>query len=169
MIVSLALPMLAAILAAPVEPAVVGDPTVWTYLRAVLATFFMAGGLLFILAGSLGVLRLPDFYTRIHAAGMTDTAGAEAILFGLIIQAGWSQTSLKLAMLAFFLLLTSPTATHAIAHAAKAAGLKPLLGPWRAPRPGDPAPTTTEVTEGGAVTGVAIPVRRKASSEDGTP
>jgi len=47
--------------------------------------------LFFVLAGTLGVLRLPDFYTRLHAAGMTDTLGAELILLGLIIQSGFTQ------------------------------------------------------------------------------
>jgi len=86
-----------------------------------------------ILAGTLGVLRLPDFYTRLHAAGMTDTLGAELILIGLIIQSGFNQMSLKLLLVAFFLLLTSPTATHAIAYAAHKAGLEPKLGKYKAP------------------------------------
>ena len=90
-------------------------------------------GLFFVLAGTLGVLRLPDFYTRLHAAGITDTLGAELILFGLILQAGFSQMSLKLLIVGFFLFITSPTATHAVAHAAYKAGLKPKLGKYKAP------------------------------------
>lgn len=90
-------------------------------------------GLFFVLGGTLGVLRLPDFYTRLHAAGMTDTLGAELILLGLIIQSGFTLMSLKLLLVAFFLLMTSPTATHAVAHAAYKAGLKPKLGKYRAP------------------------------------
>jgi len=93
----------------------------------------IAGGLFFVLAGTIGVLRLPDFYTRLHAAGMTDTLGAELILLGLIIQSGYSQMTLKLLLVAFFLLITSPTATHAVAHAAYKNGLKPELGRYRAP------------------------------------
>jgi len=92
-------------------------------------------GLFFVLAGTFGVLRLPDFFTRLHAAGMTDTLGAELIIIGLMIQAGFSQMSLKLLLVAIFLLLTSPTATHAVAGAAYQAGLKPLLGKYRAPDP----------------------------------
>lgn len=94
-------------------------------------------GLFFVLAGTLGVLRLPDFYTRLHAAGMTDTLGAEMILLGLIIQSGFTLLSLKLLLVAFFLLMTSPTATHAVANAAYQAGLKPLLGKYKAPSAGD--------------------------------
>lgn len=105
---------------------------IWAWLRAGLSATSIIMGLLFVFAGTIGVLRLPDFYTRIHAAGMTDTLGAEMILLGLIIQAGFSQMTLKLLMISFFLLLTSPTATHAVAHAAHKAGLKPKLGEQRA-------------------------------------
>ena len=97
-------------------------------LQVSLSCITIALGLFFVLAGSIGVLRFPDFYTRLHAAGMTDTLGAELILIGLIIQSGFTQTSLKLLMVGFFLLLTSPTATHAIAHSAYTANLKPKLG-----------------------------------------
>ena len=137
------MPLLAA---AAIEP----EPTVWTYIRAVLASALMIGGLVFVLSGTIGILRLPDFYTRLHAAGMTDTMGAELILLGLIVQSGLTQTSLKLAIVGFFLLITSPTATHAIANAAHSAGLEPILGRWRAaPLDGGEA---TLVTEGGEIT-----------------
>ena len=102
------------------------------WIRAGLSAVSIFMGLFFVFAGTIGVLRLPDFYTRIHAAGMTDTLGAEMILLGLIIQAGFSQMTLKLLMISFFLLITSPTATHAVAHAANRAGLKPMLGKYRA-------------------------------------
>lgn len=105
----------------------------WGLISTVGAIVSMAAGLFFVLAGTVGVLRLPDFYTRLHAAGMTDTLGAELILLALLFQADNLQMVLKLLLVAFFLLVTSPTATHAVAHAAYRAGLKPLLGPYRAP------------------------------------
>ncbi|MEP1229753.1 MAG: monovalent cation/H(+) antiporter subunit G [Litorimonas sp.] len=106
----------------------------WAFLiRWIFTLAFMSAGLFFVLAGTLGVLRLPDFYTRLHAAGMTDTLGAELILLALIVQSGFSQMSLKLLLVGFFLLITSPTATHAVAHAAYTAGLKPVLGKYKAP------------------------------------
>lgn len=108
---------------------------VFAVIRNIVAMVAIIGGLFFVLAGALGVLRLPDFYTRLHAAGMTDTLGAELIIVGLMIQAGFSQMSLKLLLVAILLLLTSPTATHAVANAAYQAGLKPLLGKYRAPNP----------------------------------
>lgn len=87
----------------------------------------LVAGVIFVLAGAIGVMRLPDFYTRMHAAGVTDTLGAELIVLGLMLQAGWSALTLKLALIGVFVFLTSPTATHAVANAAYRAGLKPYL------------------------------------------
>ena len=101
--------------------------------RVIISVMSIAGGIFFVIAGTLGVLRLPDFFSRIHAAGMTDTLGVELILFGLIIQSGFSLLSLKFLLVAFFLLLTSPTATHAIANAAYHGGLKPRLVRYQSP------------------------------------
>lgn len=86
------------------------------------------------ITGAAGVLRLPDFYTRMHAASVTDTGGMVLILLGLALQAGWSLVTAKLGLIAVFLLFTSPTATHALAHAALRAGLPPQLSE---PPPGD--------------------------------
>lgn len=104
-----------------------------TMIRMGASALSIIVGILFVFAGTLGVLRLPDFYTRLHAAGITDTLGGELVLLGLIIQSGFSQMSLKLLMVSFFLFLTSPTATHAVANAAFEAGLKPKLGRYKAP------------------------------------
>ena len=126
--------MLALILASATEQAAVSSHIDFTgIIRDLLSIISISAGLFFVLAGTLGVLRLPDFYTRLHAAGMTDTLGAELILIGLIIQSGFTQMSLKLLIVGFFLFVTSPTATHAVAHAAYKAGLKPKLGKYRAP------------------------------------
>lgn len=103
----------------------------------------LLAGVIFVLAGAIGVLRLPDFYTRMHAAGVTDTLGAELIVFGLILQAGFSALSLKLALIGVFVFLTSPTATHAVANAAYRAGLKPMLKRY-APDRGDDAKSGEE-------------------------
>ena len=105
----------------------------WGIISTIGTVVSMSAGLFFVLAGTIGVIRLPDFYTRLHAAGMTDTLGAELILLALLFQADNLQMVLKLLLVAFFLFVTSPTATHAVAHAAYRAGLKPLLGPYRAP------------------------------------
>lgn len=131
--------MIFSLILAASEPVINGSidwAHIGAFLRNGLAVASIAVGLFFVLAGTIGVLRLPDFYTRLHAAGMTDTLGAELIIIGLMIQSGFSQLSLKLLLVAIFLLLTSPTATHAVANAAHNAGLKPLLGKYKAPEPG---------------------------------
>lgn len=76
--------------------------------------------------GGIGMLRLPDFFTRLHAAGVTDTSGAVLILIGLMLQAGLTQVTIKLILILVFLLISSPTATHALAQAALSDGLEPL-------------------------------------------
>ena len=96
-----------------------------TFLH-VLAWAVFAAGSFFLIAGSIGLFRFPDFYSRMHAAGMTDTLGAGLILLGMIIQAGVTLTAIKLAFIGFFIFFTSPTATYAIANAAFSKGLKPL-------------------------------------------
>lgn len=88
----------------------------------------LLGGAFFCLVGGVGLLRLPDFYSRMHGGSMTDTLGAGLILIGLMFQAGLSLVTVKLVMLLFFLLLTSPTSTHALAKSAYDAGLKPWSG-----------------------------------------
>jgi multicomponent Na+:H+ antiporter subunit G len=77
--------------------------------------------------GGLGLLRLPDFYSRLHGGGVTDTAGAGLILIGLMIYSGFNLETLKLMMILFFFLLTSPSACHALAKAAIKHGVKPEL------------------------------------------
>ncbi len=104
---------------------------IWELARFGVSAVLVLAGLLFVLAGAIGVLRLPDFYTRIHAAGLTDTLGAALVLLGLIVKAGFTLLAAKLALVALFLFLTSPTAAHAIAHAAHRAGLEPMLGRLR--------------------------------------
>ena len=84
-------------------------------------------GSFFSLTGGLGILRLPDFYTRLHAAGVTDTLGAGLMLIGLMLQSGLSLVTVKLVLVLAFLLFTSPTATHALAKAAVHGRVRPLL------------------------------------------
>lgn len=86
---------------------------------------FLAGGT-FLLIGATGLIRLPDFWSRLHAAGIIDTMGAELILIGMMFQAGLTQVTVKLILISLFLFVTSPTSTHALANAAWVAGLMPL-------------------------------------------
>jgi multicomponent Na+:H+ antiporter subunit G len=87
----------------------------------------LAGGA-FCLVGALGILRMPDFYTRVHAASVTDVVGSFAILLGLALQAGPTLVAVKLAFIALLIFFTSPAATHALVKAALERGVEPLQG-----------------------------------------
>ena len=88
----------------------------------------VAGGA-FCIVGTFGLVRMPDFYTRMHAASVTDTLGMGLMLLGMVLQAGFSLVTVKLLMIGLLSLVASPAATHALAKAAFARGLQPLLGP----------------------------------------
>ncbi len=85
------------------------------------------GGSFFVITGGIGILRLPDFFTRLHAVSMPDTLGVGLIVIGLVVQTGFSLTSVKLIMILLFMLFTGPAATHALAKAAIHGKLEPLL------------------------------------------
>ena len=85
------------------------------------------GGALLGVAGGIGIHRFPDFYSRLHAVGITDTLCAALFLCGLGLQAGLTLASFKLFLIFAFLFFTSPTASHALAAAAREGGLKPKL------------------------------------------
>jgi multicomponent Na+:H+ antiporter subunit G len=94
-----------------------------------LSWLLLLAGSFFVLVGGIGVLRMPDVFTRLHPAGLTDTLGATLILAGLMIQGGWTLITIKLILIFVFLLFTSPTASHALAKAALSDGIKPLVFP----------------------------------------
>lgn len=84
-------------------------------------------GALFCLIGAIGLLRMPDFYTRVHAASVVETLGAGFILLGLLLQAGFTLVAVKLLLVALLIFFASPTASHALTRAAMLRGVKPLL------------------------------------------
>ena len=90
-----------------------------------LSWILLTSGGAFIFIGGLGALRLPNFYTRMHAASLTDSMGSILILVGIMLQAGWSLAAVKLVAILAFLLLTGPTASYALANSALLSGLKP--------------------------------------------
>lgn len=96
-------------------------------LTDVISWVLLLGGSLFVLIGGIGILRLPDVYTRLHAAGVTDTLGMGMILLGLMVQAGFTLITIKLLLILLFMIITGPTASHALAKAALHGGVKPLL------------------------------------------
>lgn len=88
----------------------------------------LLAGAFFCVAGAIGLLRMPDAYTRMHAASVTDTLGAGLILFGLLLQAGFTLVAAKLVMIGLLIFFANPTASHALARAALLSGVKPELG-----------------------------------------
>ena len=93
----------------------------------VLSAICLALGCFFCLVGGIGLNRLPDFYTRGHAVGVTDTCGAGLVLIGLMFQAPDGMVLTKLLTVMTFLLVTSPISGHAVAKAAWRSGLEPKL------------------------------------------
>ena len=113
----------------------------------------LLGGSFFLLTGALGMVRLPDVFTRMHAAGMTDTMGAGMIVVGLAVSNGADLITVRLLLILGFLWFTSPIATHAVAKAALSGGLSPYsLAEGHSASPDDQASGAGEVerAEGGA-------------------
>lgn len=86
---------------------------------------FVLLGALFMLIGSIGVVRFPDFYSRAHASGKVDTLGIMLFIIGLMFFSGFNLISLKLGLIAVFVGMTSPVAAHALARRAVVFGLRP--------------------------------------------
>ncbi|MGB0747747.1 MAG: monovalent cation/H(+) antiporter subunit G [Magnetospiraceae bacterium] len=109
----------------------------------ILSAICLIGGSAITVIGTVGLIRFPDVYARMHATGMTDTLGAGLIILGLVLQATGILMAIKLVMIIVFLLYTSPISTHALARAAIAGGLRPWLN---APDQ-DPAPESETAPE----------------------
>jgi multicomponent Na+:H+ antiporter subunit G len=103
----------------------------------IVSWILLSVGGFFVLVGGIGALRMPNLYTRMHAASVTDTMGAVLVLGGIMVQAGLSLAAIKLGAILLFLLITSPTSSYALAHAALLAGIKPDAG-----RSADPKDST---------------------------
>ena len=97
-----------------------------------IAYLFIFMGLVFIFFGTLGIIRFPDIYTRLQTSSKCDTAGAVALLVGLMVREGLDSLSLRILIILMFLLLTNPVASHAIARSAAIRGIKP----WRKKKKG---------------------------------
>lgn len=95
-------------------------------LLDVLSWVSIAIGALAVLTASLGLLRLPDFFSRTHSTGILDTLGAGMILLGFGLQTGLSLVTFKIALVFVFILITGPTAAHALARSALQSGVKPI-------------------------------------------
>lgn len=96
-------------------------------LQSIVSILLVLAGIYFMFVGSLGVLRMPDFYSRTHAVSTSDTLGILLVIIGLIIYEGATINSLKLCLVVLFVALSNPIGTHALARAAYKRGVKPLL------------------------------------------
>ncbi len=92
----------------------------------IVSGLILLAGSCFVLIGGVGVLRMPDLFTRLHPAGITDTMGAGLVLVGLAVYSGLSLETIKLLIILFFLVFTSPISSYALARAALHGGQVPL-------------------------------------------
>ena len=88
---------------------------------------------IFLLIGSIGLIRLPDVFSRMHAAGIVDTLSIGLLVSGMAFQAGLSLVTVKLGFILLFMFFASPTSTHALAKAALDGGVKPNIGEDQCP------------------------------------
>ena len=102
----------------------------------IISGLLIAAGAFFVLAGAIGLLRLPDLYTRVHGASVIDTAGAGFMVLGMMLQAGWSLVTLKLLFILVIFLFTLPVVAHALAQAALNEGVAPRLSEDRSRQAG---------------------------------
>lgn len=91
----------------------------------IISWVLIISGSFFVIIGAVGTLRFPDFWSRLHAASITDSAGVILIFAGMCVQAGLTLITVKLIIIGVFLFITGPTSTHAIANAALVSGLRP--------------------------------------------
>jgi len=91
-----------------------------------ISTILLLLGAFFGLTGAIGLFKFPDFFTRVHAASVTDSIAAILIISGLILRTEFDLVAAKLLFILIFLLLTSPTASHALAKSARHGGLLTL-------------------------------------------
>ncbi|WDP92905.1 MAG: monovalent cation/H(+) antiporter subunit G [Desulfobacter sp.] len=97
----------------------------------ILVIIFLLFGFMFFLGGAVGIIRMPDFYSRLHPAGKLDTLGIMAMVAGLALynlhHFSWGAVllSVKMMLIVFFVFMSSPTATHSIVDAGMRAGLRP--------------------------------------------
>ena len=100
----------------------------------ILCWAFILSGSFFVVVGAFGTYRFPDFWSRLHAASITDSAGVILLLIGMGIYSGLTLITFKLFVIGLFLFITGPTSTHAVANAALVSGLKPPQRKKQTPR-----------------------------------
>lgn len=104
-----------------------------------LSGFCLVTGGALCITGGVGLLRLPDFFSRVHGAGLTETLAAPLLLAGIMLEMDWSLDLFKVLAILVLVLATNPTATHAMAKAALHGGHLPKLGATQAAAEEDPS------------------------------
>ena len=137
------------------------------WLIYVISWVLMAAGSVFFLIGAVGLQRMPDIFSRLHANSVSETAGIGLLIGGMMVQGGLTLVTAKLFIVLLILLFSAPIATHALAQAALAAGYRPRLSEDRTdpdepalPRPG-PEPADAGESVAGAPAGPALRLRRR--------
>lgn len=97
----------------------------WPLFIEIISWALILAGSFFVLVGAFGIYRFPDFWTRLHAASVAESAGVILLLAGMMVQAGWGLIAVKLLIIGVFVFITGPTSTHAVANAALVSGLRP--------------------------------------------
>lgn len=98
-----------------------------SFITQILIGIFLFLGCFLVVVASIGIVRFPDFYSRLHPAGKTDSMGQALVFVSLMIYEGFTMATLKMVIIILFIFIANPTATHALANAAHAGGVKP----WR--------------------------------------
>ena len=109
---------------------------------------FILSGSVFAVVGSYGTVRFPFFWSRLHAASITDSGGMILLILGMCLQAGASLITVKLLIIGVFMFITGPTATHAVANAAIISGLRPKEGKGLTDATARPSTITNPVLRG---------------------
>ena len=112
----------------------------------VLSWILIVSGSFFAVVGAAGLVRFPDFWSRLHAVSVSDSAGVILLLAGMALQSGWTLIAVKLVIIGIFLFITGPTSTHAAASAALVSGLRPPEGEGLAGAEPSPPELTPEET-----------------------
>jgi len=108
----------------------------------ILSWIAIVSGSVFLIIGSVGLIRMPDMFTRSHAAGVSETLATYLLLLGMMFQSGLSLITVKLLVIALFMFFASPTSTHALTKAALDGGMRPKVDEDR--RPDDRNPGAEE-------------------------
>lgn len=93
----------------------------------IVSWIFLILGAFFSIVGGIGIVRFPEFFSRLHGGGITDTMGAGMLIIGLLFQVKHPLVGVKLMMILFFLIMTSPASCHALAKSAISQNVKPTL------------------------------------------